>query len=97
MGPQRRTAAALGHEPTVTAVAQLRTSNVHPPLRQLTRSSVAMHDAVALAVPRQIRISRPFPSNMLGLQTRLPERVAREHAVHDLQHGRHQLGLCGQQ
>ena len=25
------------------------------------------------------------------------EQVAREHAVHHLQHKRHQLGLCGQQ
>ena len=30
-------------------------------------------------------------------ETRLPEQMARDHAVHDLQHGRHQLGLCGQQ
>jgi hypothetical protein len=27
----------------------------------------------------------------------LPEQVARDHAVHDLHHGRHQLGLSGQQ
>ena len=30
-------------------------------------------------------------------ETGLPEQVAREHAVHDLQHGRQQLGLRGQQ
>ena len=35
--------------------------------------------------------------SLVGLETRLPEQVARDHAVHDLQHGRHQLGLCGQQ
>ena len=34
---------------------------------------------------------------LVGLQTGLPEQVARDHAVHRLQHGRHQLGLCGQQ
>ena len=27
----------------------------------------------------------------------LTEQVARDDAVHHLQHGRHQLGLCGQQ
>ena len=31
------------------------------------------------------------------LQPGLPEQLARDHAVHDLQHRRHQLGLCGQQ
>ena len=35
--------------------------------------------------------------SLLGLQTRLPEQVARDDAVHHLQHRRHQLGLCGQQ
>ena len=32
-----------------------------------------------------------------SLQTCLPEQVARDHAVHHQQHGRHELGLCGQQ
>jgi len=31
------------------------------------------------------------------LEPGLPEQVARDHAVHDLKHGRHQLGLRGQQ
>ena len=31
------------------------------------------------------------------LETSLTAQVARDHAVHDLQHGRHQHGLCGQQ
>ena len=34
---------------------------------------------------------------LIALETRLPEQVARDHAVHDLQHGRQQLGLRGQQ
>ena len=34
---------------------------------------------------------------LIALETGLPEQVARDHAVHDLQHGRHQLGVCGQQ
>jgi hypothetical protein len=34
---------------------------------------------------------------LVGLETGLPEQVARDHAVHDLQHGRHLLGVCGQQ
>ena len=34
---------------------------------------------------------------LVGLETGLPEQVARDHAVHNLQHGRHQLGLRGQQ
>jgi hypothetical protein len=33
----------------------------------------------------------------VGLETGLPQQVARDHAVHDLQRGRHQLGLCCQQ
>ena len=33
----------------------------------------------------------------VGLESGLPQQVARDHAVHHLQHGRHQLGLCGQQ
>ena len=33
----------------------------------------------------------------VGFETRLPEQVARDHAVHHLQHRSHQLGLCGQQ
>jgi hypothetical protein len=31
---------------------------------------------------------------LVDLATGLPEQVARDHAVHHLQHGRHQLGLC---
>ena len=31
------------------------------------------------------------------LEPRLDEQVPRDHAVHHLQHRRHQLGLCGQQ
>ena len=34
---------------------------------------------------------------LIALETGLPEQVARDHAVHDLQHGRHQLGLRGRQ
>jgi hypothetical protein len=34
---------------------------------------------------------------LVGLQTGLSEQVARDHAVHHLQHGRHQLGPRGQQ
>ena len=34
---------------------------------------------------------------LIALETGLPEQVARDHAVHDLQHGRHQLRLSGQQ
>ena len=34
---------------------------------------------------------------LVGLETGLPEQVARDHAVHHLQHGCHQLGLRGQQ
>ena len=33
---------------------------------------------------------------LVGLETGLPEQGARDHAVHHLQHGHHQLGLCGQ-
>jgi hypothetical protein len=33
----------------------------------------------------------------VGLEPSLAEQMARDHAVHHLQHGRHQLGLCGQQ
>jgi len=32
-----------------------------------------------------------------GLETGLLEQVARDHAVHDLQHRRYQHRLCGQQ
>jgi len=35
--------------------------------------------------------------SLLGLQPGLIEQVARDHAVYDLQHGRYQLGLRGQQ
>ena len=34
---------------------------------------------------------------LVGPEAGLPQQVARDHAVHHLQHGRHQLGLCGQQ
>ena len=34
---------------------------------------------------------------LVCLEASLPEQVARDHAVHDLQHRRHQLGLRGQQ
>ena len=34
---------------------------------------------------------------LVALETGLPEQVARDHALHDLQHGRHQLGLRGRQ
>ncbi len=33
----------------------------------------------------------------VGLEPSLAEQMARDHAVHHLQHRRHQLGLCGQQ
>ncbi len=33
----------------------------------------------------------------LGLEPSLAEQMARDHALHRLQHRRHQLGLCGQQ
>ena len=33
----------------------------------------------------------------VGLEPSLAEQVARDHAVHHLQHRSHQLGLCGQQ
>ena len=35
--------------------------------------------------------------SLVGLETGLVKQEARDHAVHHLQHGRHQLGLCGQQ
>ena len=35
--------------------------------------------------------------SLVRLEPSLTERVARDHAVHDPQHGRHQLGLCSQQ
>ena len=35
--------------------------------------------------------------SLLGLQPGLIEQKARDGAVYDLQHRRHQLGLCGQQ
>ena len=35
--------------------------------------------------------------SLVGLEPGLTEQVARDHAVHHLQHNRHQLGLCGQQ
>jgi hypothetical protein len=34
---------------------------------------------------------------LVGLHARQLERKPSDHAVHDLQHGRHKLGLCGQQ
>ena len=34
---------------------------------------------------------------LIALETGLPEQVARDHTLHDLQHGRHQLRLSGQQ
>ena len=40
---------------------------------------------------------RPRRCRFICLETSLPEQVARDDAVHHLQHGRHQLGLCGQQ
>ena len=33
---------------------------------------------------------------LIALETGLPEQVAREHALHDLQHGREQIRLRGQ-
>ena len=35
--------------------------------------------------------------SLVGLEPGLTEQVPRDYAVHHLQHGRHQLGLCGQQ
>ena len=35
--------------------------------------------------------------SLVGLEPSLAEQVPRDHAVHHLQHGRHQLGLCSQQ
>ena len=35
--------------------------------------------------------------SLVGLEPGLTEQVARDDAVHHLQHKRHQLGLCGQQ
>jgi hypothetical protein len=34
---------------------------------------------------------------LVGLETCLPQQMARDHALHFLQHGRHQRGLCCQQ
>lgn len=36
-------------------------------------------------------------ARLVGIEAGLPRQVLRDHAVHHLQHGHHQLGLCGQQ
>jgi hypothetical protein len=47
--------------------------------------------------PKALAQSDSAAGGPVGLETGLLELVARDHAVHHLQHGCHQLGLCGQQ
>jgi len=47
--------------------------------------------------PAKRWISVTAAVSLFSLQTCLPEQVARDDAVHHLQHRRHRLGLCGQQ
>ena len=50
------------------------------------------------ALPSQARLDQRDRAavGLVGLEAPLPEQVARDHAVHHLQHGRHQPGLSGQ-
>ncbi len=71
------------------AAAALSTQN--PPTRVLW-----LHFRLAADPKRWISVTAPLSAS-IGLESGLPEQMARDHAVHHLQHGCHQFGLRRQQ